>query len=156
MEKCSHCKQMKDSSEFLKSLPHYCVACRKERNKKRWLLRDKDRTKEVMRVWRKNNLHRKRAYHHRDREQLQKRLFDLLGRQCKECGFSDMRALQIDHINGNGHAEKRIFKQNRLRYLRHIIKVNGEGYQVLCANCNWIKRVELKEHGHPALLPYHS
>lgn len=30
-------------------------------------------------------------------------------------------------------------------YLKHVKEVNGEGYQVLCANCNAIKRMEKHE-----------
>ncbi|MBV6446346.1 MAG: hypothetical protein IFNCLDLE_02639 [Ignavibacteriaceae bacterium] len=66
--------------------------------------------------------------------------------KCLRCGFSDIRALQIDHVNGGGRAEVRNTKfRNPYRYGKHIAK-NPEDYQVLCANCNWIKRDENKEY----------
>lgn len=70
---------------------------------------------------------------------------EALGRKCVRCGFSDERALQIDHINGGGNKDKKSFKNN---YYKAVIKsfLAGENkYQLLCANCNWIKRVENKE-----------
>lgn len=67
---------------------------------------------------------------------------ETLGGECVSCGFSDKRALQIDHINGGGSKERktRAFKGS---FHSHVIKsfLKGEEkYQLLCANCNWIKR----------------
>lgn len=63
---------------------------------------------------------------------------------CVKCGFDDYRALQIDHINGNGAKHRRELGTN---YLYTWLRKNGypEGFQVLCANCNWIKRDENHE-----------
>ena len=71
-----------------------------------------------------------------------------LGSKCSKCGIEDYRVLQIDHINGNGYQEKKQFGRGgwaSVKYYRHILEVDGEGYQLLCANCNWIKRYEQKE-----------
>lgn len=49
--------------------------------------------------------------------------------------------LQIDHINGGGRIELDIVN-NRVKYYMKIIKSikeNKNEYQLLCANCNWIK-----------------
>mgnify|MGYP001561252533 CR=1 FL=1 len=67
-----------------------------------------------------------------------------LGGKCKHCGFSDIRALQIDHKNGRGGKERRNHT-NLVGYRRFVLE-NIEKYQLLCANCNWIKRVEEKEY----------
>lgn len=66
------------------------------------------------------------------------------GINCKRCGFDDIRALQIDHVNGGGRIEVRKFRDNK-KYLEHITKTPNN-YQLLCANCNWIKKVENNEH----------
>lgn len=63
--------------------------------------------------------------------------------KCKRCGFDDDRALQIDHINGNGYAEREI-QRHLNKYIKHVEK-NLMNYQILCANCNWIKVYENKE-----------
>lgn len=72
---------------------------------------------------------------------LRARVFDLVGRICARCGFSDERALQIDHLNGGGRAEIRSFTSAEA-YYRAILDRAGAGYQTLCANCDSIKRVE--------------
>lgn len=62
---------------------------------------------------------------------------------CVKCGFIDIRALSIDHINGGGGKHTRNLSTSLYRWL---IK-NGYpiGYQTLCMNCQWIKRVENNE-----------
>lgn len=71
----------------------------------------------------------------------------LLGGKCTRCGFADPRALQFDHINGGGVADIRKFSTNGAR---KVLK-DSSRFQLLCANCNWIKRAENNEHGgaHP-------
>ena len=63
--------------------------------------------------------------------------------ECQKCGFKDTRALQIDHINGGGNKERKSFR-NPSKYYEHI-KSHVDNYQLLCANCNWIKKHEEKE-----------
>ena len=70
------------------------------------------------------------------------RVLDYLGGKCDKCGFSDSRALQVDHVNGRGAAERR----KTDAYSIYLAVLRGKpGYQLLCANCNWIKRVENNE-----------
>lgn len=71
-------------------------------------------------------------------------VLNLLGNRCIKCGISDTRVLQIDHINGGGHKDVVSFSGYSI-YYRHILEVKGIGYQLLCANCNWIKRYENQE-----------
>jgi hypothetical protein len=52
--------------------------------------------------------------------------------------------LQIDHVRGGGRQERKQLCPEAV--LQKILQVAGEGYQILCANCNWIKRHEEKEH----------
>ena len=68
---------------------------------------------------------------------------DKMGGICNNCGFNNRRALQIDHIHGGGVAEYR--KLGNHKIYRNIALRSTEGYQVLCANCNWIKRAINKE-----------
>jgi hypothetical protein len=69
----------------------------------------------------------------------------LLGGKCK-CGFTDERALQIDHRNGGGMHEIR-----SMGWRAYYAKVSADptNYQILCANCNWIKRHEKNENPKP-------
>ena len=49
--------------------------------------------------------------------------------------------LQIDHVNGGGRKEK----EKGANLLRKVLKDSMGLYQLLCANCNWIKRVKNNE-----------
>lgn len=76
-------------------------------------------------------------------------LFNLLGRKCVRCGYEDIRALQFDHIIGGGRKDKRELKGNlsMVSFYRKNPEKAKQTLQVLCANCNWIKRHENGEHG---------
>lgn len=65
------------------------------------------------------------------------------GALCNKCGFTDKRALQFDHINGGGSKHIRSFTTVN-KYRQYIID-NPDLFQVLCANCNWIKVSENNE-----------
>ena len=70
-----------------------------------------------------------------------------LGGKCIKCGFSNYKALQVDHIKGGGCKERRekTFKGEFNKYvLQSFIKKENK-YQLLCANCNWIKKFNNKE-----------
>ena len=69
----------------------------------------------------------------------------LLGNKCARCGFTDSRALQIDHKNGGANKEGRLRGSKYYKEILESIERGEEKYQLLCANCNWIKRVEQKE-----------
>ena len=63
---------------------------------------------------------------------------------CVKCGYGDIRALSIDHINGEGHKHRQLIKGSNIYVW---LRKNGypEGYQTLCMRCQWIKRDENKE-----------
>lgn len=91
--------------------------------------------KEAKQRWWKKNTQQKRQH-----------LIKTYGGKCVRCGFSDIRALQIDHVGGGGVEELRKIT-NRRTYYRNVLEQFGTGkYQLLCANCNWIKRSEKHEH----------
>lgn len=80
----------------------------------------------------------RREYYNRVKTEV----FTLLGGQCFLCSFNDHRALQIDHINSDGAADRKTY--SGISYLNYVIK-NIEKFQLLCANCNWIKRYTANE-----------
>lgn len=65
-----------------------------------------------------------------------------LGGVCVKCGFSDWRGLQIDHINGMGTKLRAHKKSDTTYYNQVLASVPNEIFQLLCANCNQIKRYE--------------
>ena len=81
-------------------------------------------------------------------KELKDKVYAVLGKKCTRCGFDDWRALQIDHINGNGESERKKFGGNSAKFFLGILE-HPENYQILCANCNWIKRYENNERPYP-------
>lgn len=75
---------------------------------------------------------------------LKEQIFDKFGHKCIQCGFEDKRALQIDHIDGGGNQEH-LEIPNTHRFYRKVLDDTDNKYQILCANCNWIKRAERNE-----------
>lgn len=78
---------------------------------------------------------------------LRKSAIAALGNKCNRCDFSDYRALQIDHVNGGGSKERKE-RDYRGSFHKHVIESvlkKENKYQLLCANCNWIKRFENNE-----------
>jgi len=97
--------------------------------------------------------HRKKYYSENSerfklaRRERRNKTYDAMGGKCIKCGFSDYRALQIDHINGDGKSERPLLRRDD--YYPNVLKsfLAGEGrYQLLCCNCNWIKREENGEY----------
>lgn len=75
------------------------------------------------------------------------RALDVLGRKCVICRNEDVRVLQFDHIFGNGLIDR---KKGFIGWTLHkwIVthpKQARKKYQILCANCNWIKAWERGE-----------
>lgn len=99
----------------------------------------------------------KNAEHHKTKYALYKeKVLDLLGHACVACGYDDIRALQIDHINGDGWVERRKRNGNKMNrgygypFLKQVLEdpLVKQKFQILCANCNWIKRHVNKEMAH--------
>ncbi len=111
------------------------------------LIRNKTtKRKKWQKEYRKNNMERIRENNDRYNHNIRNEVVSVLGGKCKRCGFSDNRALQIDHINGGGYQEIRK-NSAKVRYrlvLESVLRKENK-YQILCANCNWIKRYEDKE-----------
>lgn len=67
---------------------------------------------------------------------------DILGSKCIKCGFTDKRALQIDHVNGGGTKQHRELGNWRVYKMIRDVPGFKDEFQILCANCNWIKKSE--------------
>src|SRR3990167_2323101 len=124
MKQCSKCKEIKQNKEFYidnRAGRNLYTAC-----KACWLQHEKNK-----------------------RHALKRKAFDILGNKCVRCGFDDMRALQIDHINGGGGRRKRLFGEITMTNYRKIVAGDSRTFQLLWANCNYIKRVENGEEWGP-------
>lgn len=146
--------------ECLKRSRDYRKRNRKKFNAyaREWLRRKKQDVN-----WLAKYTEKRRKYNRKRRHGLRRQIIKLLGGKCIRCGFSDKRALQIDHVHGGGrrHAGRKYGKKftkhgthqaggisNYVVYLNKIlneIKAGSKDYQLLCANCNWIKKFEENE-----------
>lgn len=63
---------------------------------------------------------------------------------CVHCGFADVRALTIDHVTNNGAQDRKQGRKSGI-WLYSWLKSHNYplGYQTLCFNCQWIKRISL-------------
>lgn len=125
-----------------------CQQCREYQNRASllWRKRNPECAKEVSDAYEASRPGRYADIRRRYTARLRDAIFKKYGDKCVKCGFSDRRALQIDHIAGGGTYERRVlFKNGCNSYWAHILKDVSGKYQLLCANCNSIKRHENKE-----------
>lgn len=78
------------------------------------------------------------------------RVLMFLGGRCSTCGNNDSRVLQLDHKDGGGNRDRKsgpTMNSIGAYHIGRLALAHPEKFQVLCANCNWIKRFERGEHG---------
>lgn len=104
----------------------------KEYQKKAWLLHREEKSK-----W---------AHDYKQaRKELLLRHYGNGELKCVNCGFDNIKALSLDHINGGGNKHRRdTDNKGGEKFYTWLIKNNfPEGYQTLCMNCQFIKRYEV-------------
>lgn len=84
-----------------------------------------------------------RARNEKNRVAWRHKLIDFFGGKCVKCGYTDERALQVDHVNGGGRKDR---DRKTTGFYKRVMEDKTHKYQLLCANCNWIKRMENHEH----------
>lgn len=115
-----------------------------------WRAKNPEKAKIISRngnaTWRKRRPveYRKSANAYNDR--IRDVIFQFFGEQCVKCGFTDRRALQMDHINGRGRDDHRMGLNQRYKLVVEQPDEAKAKFQILCANCNTIKRVEQHEY----------
>jgi hypothetical protein len=76
------------------------------------------------------------------------RAIEHLGGVCLHCGYSaNVQALTFDHINGDGYLERKLgIRPSNARLSQQILD-GRDDIQLLCCNCNQIKKVANEEMG---------
>ena len=121
--------------------------------RREYYLKNKDRLDQYYRKWREGHSTSAQgskprecfnAYRKKKRQEMRLAIITFMGGKCVRCGFDDPRALQIDHINGGGCSDTNGKGWEAYGKLHKEVTAGGnewmEKYQLLCANCNWIKR----------------
>jgi hypothetical protein len=89
---------------------------------------------------------KERIHLSKERQQLSRQtIIRILGGKCVTCGFQDWRALQVDHIKPFPGPNRLVNPIQLLTDIRKSLREGVQKYQLLCANCNWIKRYENNE-----------
>ncbi len=107
--------------------------------------KNKEDINKASRRWQKKHKKKMNIVRNRHYKKLRETVLDAYGGKCKKCGFKDKRVLQIDHIDGGGSKERKIMSPRQLLFYLKRNNFPREKYQVLCANCNAMKRIEKKE-----------
>ncbi len=87
---------------------------------------------------------RKREVNRVSRIKLRKEALSAYGAKCSCCGEKEFDFLAIDHIDNRGHLHRdsggrRVTAGALCRFLKS--KGYPSGFQILCVNCNWSKRL---------------
>lgn len=139
---CGNCGNSRD--DIAKTLCDDCLAKRRSHYQA-----NRERIIEGICARQKINRSTLRIYLRDRRRGERRKLIEAMGGKCVRCGFSDHRALQIDHVLGDGYSECVLTKsgyRGRSYSFGDILADKTGRYQLLCANCNWIKRYENGEH----------
>lgn len=163
-KKCSKCGETKSLNEFHVDKRYndgvfcWCKLCTKgyqRISKAKMSLEEKTK-------WREYNRANYAKYNNRYRESKRRRNLELKHQVmeyysngkpiCSLCGFSDIRALCIDHINNDGAEHRRRVCGNSRNgggtsSTYFWLRKNGfpDGFQVLCFNCNQIKEWDKRQ-----------
>ena len=70
------------------------------------------------------------------------KLITLMGGECNTCGYKGS-ALQVDHVNNDGHLERNEAHGYSQAKINRAYKVDPSRFQLLCSNCKWEKRVDI-------------
>jgi len=114
--------------------------------------KNRDKRRKWNRDWIKNNKDRYNAskYLYRDRLKLEVLTHYSKGKpKCAICGMDDIDCLVLDHINNDGADHRKAIRVSSRTTngvsMHAALKREGfpEGLQVLCANCNTKKQIEL-------------
>lgn len=90
---------------------------------------------------------RTQEYEIKRRFERRTKLFDIYNHKCACCGITDYEFLTLDHVNNDGHIERKILKS--MTIYKNIIESKSirNNYQILCMNCNGSK-------GHNGFCPH--
>lgn len=148
LKKCRLCHKEKSPSEYY---PHSrtkggfsydCIACAKERASISYF---KNRERNIANSirWQKRNPEIVRKYWMEKSKSNRRKVLEGYGGKepkCKCCGESELMFLAIDHVNNDGHIQRKQMGQKNL-YVWLIKNHFPIEFQLLCHNCNMGKHI---------------
>ena len=119
---------------------------------KKYHLEHREELLEAARKWHQAHREERRKSVNRNRKRRRLEALVHYGKgklACVKCGFEDVRALTIDHINNDGAEHRKKISGRNLPDGRIGMWLRArdypEGYQTLCMNCQFIKEAERRE-----------
>ena len=97
-----------------------------------------------MSKWKRWYIKNKEMMNERDRRRnyrLKVEMVSMMGGECTGCGLTEISLLTVDHIDNDGYKTKN--RQKGMSFYRKILRgtVSSDRLQLLCYNCNNVKRV---------------
>ena len=80
-------------------------------------------------------------YNIKNKAKYKKIVFDYYGWECSCCGERVVKFLSVDHVNNDGHLDRKAGRSGASMYRKIIKEGLPETYQILCMNCNFGKKV---------------
>ena len=112
---------------------------------KKWYEKNKEAARkskrENMRRYRAESPEKYNAQSVAAKKRERERLYEMYGHVCAMCWFEDKRALTLDHKNNNGNEERAELGERGV-YRKAKAAHRPDEYQILCMNCQFIKRTE--------------
>lgn len=116
---------------------------------KRWISKNRNKVLGYQRNYYLDNKPKIRLQQNKYKLELKQSIMQHYGNgKCLMCGFANIQALTIDHVNGGGsNHRKTIGVTGSYSFYRWLVNNQyPDGYQCLCMNCQMIKRHNRKEH----------
>lgn len=114
-----------------------------QKNRKKILEKDKKR-RDMDPTYREKVRIKNKKSGKKRRDTTRQRIFEILGRSCVVCGYSDMNSCDVDHIHNDGAADrKRLGGHVWDYYVNHPDEARRK-VQILCSNCNAKKEMVLR------------
>lgn len=151
---CRRCGEEKPVTEFRvfrakgrkTSITAICIPCDKKWHQEHYLEVTTPEKRKMLneraRQWRRDHPETTKAkakhWHAVYRERDRKIVYSVYGGKCVCCGEIEAMFLTVDHVNSDGHIErKKGLYTNGSQFYRWIIQNNfPKDYQLLCFNCN--------------------
>jgi len=113
---------------------------------KRRIQKDPNYNKKLHARYRESRNSRARVYDKGRNLEAKRAVFAIFGDKCVRCAFADPRALQLDHIHRAREKRGKAGRSGSALYRQIMLgQRNLSDFQLLCANCNAIKKIENDE-----------
>jgi len=133
----------KNKERFKKNQREYYYSHKEERRE--YYNSHKEERQAYSRKYHNENKEKRRIQNRQYQQQVKEGILTHYGNGkcgCVKCGESRLACLSIDHIKAIGAKRRR-----KGVYFYRWLEINNypKGYQTLCMNCQWVKRVENNE-----------